>query len=593
LLVVNKSNNIGGDAVFSNLYKSLTIAKKLGLLIVLAILGITVLTTLFLISERRLILEERQSNVKQAVETASGVVEYYHDLATKGTLPEAEAQQKPLETIKGMRYGNNEYFWVNDFRPVMLMHPIKPELNGTSVSQNKDTNGKLLFVEMSELAKDKGGGFVFYMWPKPGNDKPVPKVSYVKGFAPWGWLVGSGVYIDTVDQTIWARVINFSVSALALAIILFAIGYTLARSMLRQLGEEPDYAANVTRTIAEGDLTAAIDLKHGDNSSLLFSIKTMRDSIANIVGQVRGGTDAIASASSEIAQGNMDLSSRTESQASSLEETASSMEALTDTVRQNADSARQANDLAQSATTVAERGGAVVSQVVETMGSINESSKKIVDIIGVIDGIAFQTNILALNAAVEAARAGEQGRGFAVVATEVRNLAQRSAAAAKEIKALIGDSVDKVDAGTKLVDQAGETMNEIVESIKRVTGIMAEITAASQEQTSGIEQVNQAIGAMDEVTQQNAALVEEAAAAAGAMQDQAANLAQVVSIFKLDAQQQTTHQLTATRIQTRAPVRTIATPKPLAPKTRPATASKRVAHTPAASGSQSDEWEEF
>ncbi|HEX8955422.1 MAG TPA: methyl-accepting chemotaxis protein [Burkholderiaceae bacterium] len=517
----------------AGIFQSMTIAKRLGILIASAVLGVIVLTTIFLFSERQLITDERESNVRQAVETASGVLDYYNGLATSGAMPLAEAQQKALDTIKGMRYSGSEYFWVNDFKPVMLMHPIKPELNGTMLTQNKDADGKLLFVEMTELAKNKGAGYFPYLWPKPGSDKPVQKVAYVKGFPAWGWLVGSGVYIDTIDATIWNRVLNFSASALALGAVLFIIGLTIARSMLRQLGEEPDYAADVTRAIAAGDLTGEINVKHGDQSSLLYSIKNMRDAIANIVGQVRIGTDAITGASSEIAQGNMDLSARTESQASSLEQTAASMETLTDTVRQNADNARQANQLALSASDVAVKGGAVVTQVVETMGSINDSSKKIVDIIGVIDGIAFQTNILALNAAVEAARAGEQGRGFAVVATEVRNLAQRSAAAAKEIKALIGDSVEKVEAGSKLVDQAGATMSEVVESIRRVTDIMAEITAASAEQTSGIEQVNQAIGAMDEVTQQNAALVEQAAAAAGAMQDQAASLAQVVSVFKL------------------------------------------------------------
>jgi len=268
---------------------------------------------------------------------------------------------------------------------------------------------------------------------------------------------------------------------------------------------------------------------------LMQALKDMNGSLAKIVGEVRSGTETIATASGQISRGNLDLSSRTEQQASSLEETASAMEELTGTVRQNSDNARQANTLALSASEVAVKGGAVVSQVVDTMGSINESARKIVDIIGVIDGIAFQTNILALNAAVEAARAGEQGRGFAVVATEVRNLAQRSAAAAKEIKTLIGDSVDKVVAGAKLVDQAGATMNEIVESVRHVTEIMSEITSASQEQTAGIEQVNQAISQMDQATQQNAALVEEAAAAAASMQDQAGSLVEVVGLFKLNA----------------------------------------------------------
>lgn len=313
-----------------------------------------------------------------------------------------------------------------------------------------------------------------------------------------------------------------------------ALGVLITRRLTGQLGGEPDYAAAIAGRIAAGDLTVAVDLKANDRTSLLHAMKSMRDSLVNIVGQVRSGTDTIATASGQIAAGNIDLSSRTEEQASSLEETASSMEELTSTVKQNADNARQANGLAMTASEVAQRGGLVVSEVVQTMGSINESARKIVDIIGVIDGIAFQTNILALNAAVEAARAGEQGRGFAVVASEVRNLAQRSAAAAKEIKALIGDSVEKVDTGSKLVDQAGSTMQEVVESIKRVTDIMAEISAASQEQTAGIEQINQAIAQMDEVTQQNASLVEEAAAASEAMQEQAGNLAQAVSVFKLD-----------------------------------------------------------
>ncbi|MGI4844092.1 MAG: methyl-accepting chemotaxis protein [Janthinobacterium lividum] len=314
------------------------------------------------------------------------------------------------------------------------------------------------------------------------------------------------------------------------------LGVLITRSLTRQLGGEPAYASEIAGRIAAGELDIDVALRPGDRASLLFAMKTMRDSLAHIVGDVRKGTDAIASASSQIASGNLDLSSRTEEQASSLEETASSMEELTSTVKQNADNAQQANALALKASDVAARGGMVVSQVVDTMASINASSQKIVDIIGVIDGIAFQTNILALNAAVEAARAGEQGRGFAVVASEVRTLAQRSAAAAKEIKHLIDDSVAKVDAGAKLVDDAGSTMDEIVQSVRSVTDIMGEISSASQEQTAGIEQINMAISQMDEVTQQNASLVEEAAAAAESLQEQAGKLAGLVSVFKLGAQ---------------------------------------------------------
>ena len=321
--------------------------------------------------------------------------------------------------------------------------------------------------------------------------------------------------------------ISLGVTALLLGV---ALAWFITRSITRPILS----AVSVAETVAKGDLTSNIDVNSIDETGqLLNALKAMNDSLVNIVTEVRSGTETMSTASAQIAGGNMDLSARTEAQAGALEETASSMEELTSTVKQNTENARQANQLAQTASEVAVRGGSVVSQVVETMGSINESSRKIVDIISVIDGIAFQTNILALNAAVEAARAGEQGRGFAVVAAEVRNLAQRSATAAKEIKALIGDSVEKVDAGSKLVGQAGVTMDEVVASIKRVTDIMGEITEASREQSAGIDQINTAIISMDNVTQQNAALVEEAAAAAGSMQDQAANLLHVVSVFKL------------------------------------------------------------
>ena len=328
-----------------------------------------------------------------------------------------------------------------------------------------------------------------------------------------------------------ARSLVLMLTAVA-ALLGVAIAWFATRSVTMPIRA----AVAVARAVADGDLSSRIEVATRDETGqLLQALKDMNDSLVAIVGQVRSGTDAIAAASGQIASGNIDLSSRTETQASSLEETASSMEEMTSAVKHNADNARQANQLAISASAVAVQGGEVVARVVDTMDAINGASKKIVEIIAVIDGIAFQTNILALNAAVEAARAGEQGRGFAVVATEVRNLAQRSAAAAKEIKLLIGESVEKVDAGAKLVGHAGSTMRAIVESIRGVADIMGEITSASQEQSAGIEQINQAIVQMDRVTQQNAALVEEASAAAAALQDQAGGLVRVVRVFKLAA----------------------------------------------------------
>jgi len=388
----------------------------------------------------------------------------------------------------------------------------------------------------------------------------------------------------TLTRANWLAITIASAVIAAVA----GMGLMLTRKLVTSLKE----AVKIAQTVAAGDLTYNIVVTSKDETGqLLQALKEMNDSLVLIVGQVRTGTDTIATASGQIASGNLDLSSRTEQQASSLEETASSMEELTSTVKQNAANAKQANDLAESASGVALKGGAVVSQVIDTMGSIDASAKKIVDIIGVIDGIAFQTNILALNAAVEAARAGEQGRGFAVVASEVRNLAQRSAAAAKEIKTLISNSVEQVDAGSKLVNQAGATMDEVVASVKRVTDIISEITIAGREQTSGIEQINQAITQMDTVTQQNAALVEEAAAAASSLQDQAGALAHVVSAFKINL----AHVARATSVKAASiPARTVAAAPRLKALAQPSPVKANpVKRAERAHAAGNDEWETF
>ncbi len=396
---------------------------------------------------------------------------------------------------------------------------------------------------------------------------------------------------------------------LGLFVLTGLFGFALTRSVLRQLGGEPAVAVHSVNAVAKGDLSVQIPLQPGDTTSLMAALSGMRDSLSQVVTQVRSGSEGVANASAEIAQGNNDLSARTEQQASSLEETAASMEELSSTVKQNADSARQANQLAMSASVVAGQGGEVVGQVVETMKGINESSRKISDIISVIDGIAFQTNILALNAAVEAARAGEQGRGFAVVATEVRSLAGRSASAAKEIKSLISASVERVEQGTMLVDKAGETMAEVVTSIKRVTDIMGEISAASSEQAAGVAQIGEAVVQMDQATQQNAALVEQMAAAASSLKSQSGELVQTVAIFKLDAG---AHVMRA-NVRSTAPAAASfgggerrAAPSP-APKAKPKSATT-AARLPAAkappkpapvaaasskSGGDDDSWETF
>jgi methyl-accepting chemotaxis protein len=367
---------------------------------------------------------------------------------------------------------------------------------------------------------------------------------------------------------------RFSSSRLSIAGMLagsLVLGLLLAFGISRAIARPLREAASVARRVADGDLSAQIETTSRDETGrMLGALREMNDSLVKLVSQVRTGTTTIAEGSRKIAGGNLDLSERTETQASTLEETATSMEELTSAVKNNADNARQANELAAAAASVANRGGEAVSRVVDTMDSIDESARRIIDIIGVIDGIAFQTNILALNAAVEAARAGEQGRGFAVVAAEVRNLAQRSAIAAKEIKTLIADSAGKIETGTKLAADAGATMREVVASIKRVTDCVSEITAASQEQSAGIEQVNRAIGQMDQVTQQNAALVQETAAAAQSLQEQADELVELVNVFRLGGGDSATA----------APTGMQAVPNivPLAPAARAAAPEQRLRH---------------
>ncbi len=736
-----------------NLFRRISVRNKLWSLIAIFLLGTVVVSGDALVTLKKDLLKDRKAKVQNLVEVAHGVMAHYADLSAEKLLKEDEAKQAAIKQIQSLRYGDNDYFWINDMGPTMVMHPIKPALNGKDLSKVQDPTGKRLFVEFVDTVKQQKGGFVPYLWPKPGLEEPVRKISYVKGFEPWGWVVGSGIYIDDVDTMFMQSVRELAIILVGFVTLTIVITFFIIQSIIKPL-KTAEKSANA---IASGDFSSTFEeLKSKDElGKLMKSLKTMQSNlrrsieqdrrkaremgrvktaldnvsakvmvanaeydivyvnpsvqkmfreaqddirevlprfesdkllginidtfhsdpgririmldrlsdthnseikigprsfrfaanpvldaqgkrigtvvewidytqelavqrevqdiveyaqagdlsrrivmagksgflaalaeginalvdvservisdtqrvlgamargdlsetidadylgvfdqlkqdanatVANlteVTSKIKSGAGEVGSGAKEIAQGNTDLSQRTEQQAANLEQTASSMEQMTATTRQNADNARQANQLASGAREQAETGGKVVNHTVSAMIEINTSSRQIADIIGVIDEIAFQTNLLALNAAVEAARAGEQGKGFAVVASEVRNLAQRSATAAKEIKTLIEDSVGKVDEGSRLVDESGRTLEQIVSSVKKVSDIVAEIAAASAEQSTGIDQVNKAITQMDQMTQQNAALVEQAAAASEALTEQATGLNELVSFFSI------------------------------------------------------------
>ncbi|MBN4972583.1 cache domain-containing protein [Stenotrophomonas maltophilia] len=748
-------------------FSNLSVRRKLNLLTLLIALGVIALSVIAARMQYLDLTETRKTALKTQVELSYGILQHYHRLAGTGELSEDAAKSAALQALEVMRAESDAYYFnIYDTGYRLLMHPFRKDLVGKDMKDFRTDDGVRIYYDQVEAAK-AGGGFVNYRWAKPGSKGEVEKVAYAGLFAPWNWVVSSGVYMDDVQKQALVFTAIMAVSGGVLVLIVLALSWLIgnriavplkqatavaegiARGKLdshigpqahdepgrlldamsgmqqqlhaviggqremarrhdagelsyridasafpgeyglmvqetnalvgghvqtlhdvldvvqqyavgdlsRDIARYPGEKAAMTTTvdtvkanlgrinaeikqlasaaaagdfsrrgdaqrfdhdfrlmlenlnammavsddnlgklsqllsaIAEGDLTARMQ---GDYKGVFARMRddanTTVAQLTQIVGQIQASASSITLAAGEIASGNSDLSRRTEQQAANLEETAASMEELTSTVRQNAEHARQANQLAIGAQGVASQGGSVVGQVVNTMSAIEASSKKIAEIISVIDGIAFQTNILALNAAVEAARAGEQGRGFAVVASEVRTLAQRSAAAAKEIKGLIDDSVGKVAEGSSLVHQAGSTMGEIVASVQRVTDIMAEISAASQEQSAGIEQVNQTVVQMDETTQQNAALVEEATAAARAMEEQAGQLADAVAIFRLDNQVSAAMKAVAARVEPVRVATAVARPQPV-PTPAPVRRTGSNASTFVASDS---DWQEF
>ena len=517
-------------AVGVRLFRNLRFAAKVSIISAAFVVPLLGLLGWLVAVQSQQSMQARMDATRQHVEVAHGVIAWAHAQEAAGTMTREQAQRAATGAVAKLRYDGGEYFWINDMQPRMVMHPIKPELDGKDVGDMKDPNGLALFRAFVDTVRKSGKGFVAYQWPKPGSEQPVDKVSYVAGFEPWGWIVGSGVYVGDLQQALVRRL------AVLLGVVAVAIGIAsyLFLSFYRVMDGGLKETSRHLRAMTDGDLTTSpAPWGRDEAAQLMIELRSMQESLRGMVLRVRTSSDVIVGSSGEIAAGAQDLSARTERTAANLEESAASMEQIAATVRHGADHTGEASRVARRNAETAGDGGRVMRDVVQTMDAIRASSARIGEIIGTIDAIAFQTNILALNAAVEAARAGEQGRGFAVVAAEVRTLAQRSAGAAREIKTLIGSSVEQVEAGAGIVRRAGETMESIVASSQRVDALLGEIATGAREQSAGIGQVGQAVQELDRMTQQNAALVEQTAAGAAAMKDEAQRLAEAVARFRM------------------------------------------------------------
>ncbi len=477
------------------------------------------------------LINEKRTATKNVVEVAYSLVnQYYKSINTK-RFPSWVAKKQALEKIKNLRFQQDQYFWINDLYPKMIMHPFKPKLNGKDISNLKDPNGKKLFFEMAEISKRKGGGFVDYMWPKPGFTKPVQKVSYVKLFKPWGWVIGNGIYIDDIEKEVSKTALTIITSLIIITLIMFFLVFFISRFITKPINPLMDMA----KELSNGNLAhKKIKIKSNDElGTLSLSFNHLTDTLNDIIHQVNLAVEQVSTGAGQVSSSSQSLSSGAAEQASSLEQVTASATEINSQAKQNSESAIEAKSLAEKAKKITENGNEQMKLLVTGMEDINKSSEKIKKVINVIDDIAFQTNLLALNANVEAARAGKYGKGFGVVAEEVRNLAVRSANYVKETTHLIEQTIQKIENGNNLVKLTAEQLNEIRNAILKVSDLVIEIAAASKEQSQGLDQVNTGLNQIEQVTQINSASAEEGASAAEELAAQAAYLKEIVEKFKL------------------------------------------------------------
>ncbi|WP_245392291.1 methyl-accepting chemotaxis protein [Salinicola halophyticus] len=570
----------------------MTMRQKLWITVGLMWLGMLILVGWMALEKRETLMAERVNSLKSFVGSAQTLVERYVERAANGEFSTEAAQNFARRNLSALDL-DGSYVYAFDSNIHLVYHP-KREI-GSDMSDFRDDNGVYFYRELKALADSPDDGTLEYTSTN-ADGEDVSRLNYVRYVPEWDWYLAANVYISDIQQAFWAGVLKMSLIAGVIGAIITLIMGWVIRNVLGDLGGDPRQARDAVKDIAQGDLTTPLNVRSGDDRSLLAAIEGMRAHLAASMTDIRHASTTITVGVGQIHNGNQDLAARTEQQAASIGETASSMEELTQTVRQNADNARQASGLAGEARTTATEGGEMMDQVVSTMQGITDSSRQVTEIVGVIDSIAFQTNILALNASVEAARAGEQGRGFAVVANEVRTLASRSADASREIRQLIDASNRKIDAGSEIVATAGDTIRRVVQSVTRMTDLIEEISVASGEQSNGIDQVNEAVVQMDQVTQQNASLVQQASAAASTLNAQVATLEQALAGFKVANVEygdlMTRYRSSPTTAMTSATGTTSATAASSTPKLAPIPAPSTASPSRPAQD-DNDNWESF